>query len=154
LGYNYRLTETQAALGSSQLERVEEGIQKRIDAAAYYTEKFCSPDFRGIITPYKAPNRSHVFHLYVIKVQSADTGITRNELFRKLTDNGIGVSVHYTPLHLFSFYKNFLNSDSMAFPTAERIYDQILSLPLFPTLTKNNIDFVTQKIHDIIKGEI
>lgn len=154
LGYNYRLTEMQAALGISQLERVEEGIQKRIEAASYYTQKLGSPDFRGIIAPSKAPNRSHIFHLYVIRVRSDETGITRNELFRKLADNGIGASVHYTPLHVFSFYKKFLNSDSLTFPTAERIYDQIMSLPIFPTLTKKNIDVITKKIHEIIKQEI
>jgi len=154
LGYNYRLTELQAALGISQLERVTEGIKKRIKAASYYTQKLSSPALRGIITPYKAPNRSHVFHLYVIKVQRDKTGINRDELFRKLTDNGIGVSVHYTPLHLLSFYKKFLNDNSMTFPTAEHVYEQILSLPLFPTLTKKKIAFITNKIEGIIASKM
>ena len=78
------------------------------------------------------------------------TGITRDELFKKLLRNGIGVSVHYTPLHLLSFYKKLLNIHSNTFSTAEQIYEQILSLPLFPTLTKKNIDFVTRKIEETI----
>lgn len=87
----------------------------------------------------------------MIKIQRDETGINRDELFRKLIDNGIGVSVHYTPLHFLSFYKKFLNGNSMTFPTAEQVYEQILSLPLFPTLTKKNIDSITKKIQGIIE---
>lgn len=151
LGYNYRLNELQAALGISQLKRVEEGIDRRIKAAHYYTKKLSSLGLRGIIPPYKAPNRSHIFHLYAVKIQKDVTGITRDELFRKLMHVGIGVSVHYTPLHLLSFYKKFLKGGSTAFPVAEQVYEQILSLPLFPTLTKKNIDFITKKMQKIIE---
>lgn len=146
LGYNYRLNEVQAALGISQLKRVGEGIEKRIKAAHYYTKKL---GFNEIIPPYEAPHRSHIFHLYVIQVQKDVAGITRDELFTKLLKNGIGVSVHYTPLHFLSFYKKFLDDNSNTFPVAEQVYGQILSLPLFPTITKKNIDFITKKIEEI-----
>lgn len=152
LGYNYRLNEVQAALGISQLKRVEEGIERRIKAARCYRKKLES--LSGIILPYEAPCRSHIFHLYVIKVQKDKAGITRDELFTKLVKNGIGVSVHYTPLHLLSFYKKFLDGRSSSFPIAEQVYEQVLSLPLFPTLTKKNIDFITKKIKEIIKYEV
>ena len=147
LGYNYRLNEVQAALGISQLERVKDGIERRIESAHYYTENL---NFNGIIPPYEATGRSHIYHLYVIKVQKDVAGITRDELFRKLLDNRIGVSVHYTPLHLLSFYKKILKGNSDTFPIAERVYEQILSLPLYPTLTKKNIDFITSKIKEAI----
>lgn len=148
LGYNYRLNEVQAALGISQLKRVEEGIERRIEAAHYYTKKL---SLDGITPPYEDPNRSHIFHLYVIKIQKDVAGITREELFGKLQNNGIGVSVHYTPLHLLSFYKKFLSDNSNTFPVAEQVCEQILSLPLFPTLSKKNIDVITEKIEKIIK---
>lgn len=154
LGYNYRLTELQSSLGLSQLGRVNEGNDRRVNTANYYTKKLSSDTFRGIVSPYTASNRSHVFHLYVIKILSDETGVTRDEVFRKLTANGIGAGVHYTPLHLFSFYKKFLNSKPSSFPTAERVYEQILSLPLYPTLTNENVNSVTTKIQAIINREI
>lgn len=147
LGYNYRLNEVQAALGISQLKRVEEGIQRRIKSAHHYTKKL---SVNGIIPPFEAPNRSHIFHLYAIKIQKDKVNTTRNELFTELANNGIEPSVHYTPLHLMSFYKKFLNGNSNAFPVAEQVYEQILSLPLFPTITKKKIDFITQKIKEVM----
>jgi len=151
LGYNYRLNELQALLGISQLKRIGQGIKRRIKAAHYYNEKFRQHGFKGIVPPYEASNRSHVFHLYVIRVEK-ESGITRNTLFERMTDHGIGLSVHYTPLHLLSFYRKFLDLKSKAFPVAERIYQEILSLPLFPTLTKRNIDFITTKMKDALES--
>lgn len=146
LGYNYRLNEVQAALGISQLQRVEEGIKRRIEAAHHYSKKL---RLEGIVLPYKAPHRSHIFHLYVIRVEKDKLGISRDELFKKLLNNGIGVSLHYTPLHLLSFYKRFHKDGMNKFPVAERVYEQILSLPLFPTLTKKSMDFVAKKLKEI-----
>lgn len=145
LGYNYRLNELQALLGISQLKRIGQGIKRRIKAAHYYSEKFRQLGFKGITPPHEAPNRSHIFHLYVIRVEK-ESGITRDILFEKMTEQGIGLSVHYTPLHLLSFYRRFLDLKSRTFPVAERIYHEILSLPLFPTLTKRNIDLVMAKM--------
>lgn len=151
LGYNYRLNEVQAALGISQLERIEEGIEKRIKIADYYTKLL---KFNGIAPPFRAKNRSHIFHLYVIKILEDKAGITRDELGKRLMENMIGVSVHYTPLHLLSFYKKFLNNHQKTFPVAERVYRQILSLPIYPALTKKSIDFVANAIGKIIKSKI
>jgi perosamine synthetase len=147
LGYNYRLNELQAALGISQLKRVEEGIKKRIRIAHYYSKKLSMPALKGIIPPYEAPDRSHIFHLYVVKMQENEIGITRDRLFRELLNNQIETSVHYTPLHLMSFYKRFLKK-SDRFPVAERICKQILSLPLYPTLTRANVDYIAKKLKD------
>ena len=142
LGYNYRLNELQAALGSSQLKRVEDGIKLRMEAARYYGERM---KFNGIVAPYEAARRSHIYHLYVIKVDEGKFGKTRAELFKKLSDNKVGVSLHYTPLHKLSFYKKFLKSTDK-FPVAEQIYRQILSLPLYPTMTENDVDYVVESI--------
>ena len=143
LGYNYRLNELQSALGISQLERVENGIKMRMEAARYYGERL---NLNGIVTPYEAAGRSHIYHLYVIKVDKDKFGLTRDELFKKLSADKVGVSLHYTPLHKLSFYKKFLNSTTNKFPVAEQIYQQILSLPLYPNMTKNDVDYVVDSI--------
>jgi len=143
LGYNYRLNELQAALGISQLARAAEGIKLRVEAARYYGKRL---QFNGIVLPHEAPNRSHIFHLYVIKVDKDKFGKTRDELFKQLSDNGVGVSLHFTPLHKLSLYKKLLNNKISKFPVAEQIYQQILSLPLYPTMTENDIDFVVETI--------
>jgi perosamine synthetase len=142
LGYNYRLNELQAALGSSQLERVKDGIKMRMEAAHYYGERL---KFNGITIPYKAARRSHIYHLYVIKVDEGKFGESRDELFKKLSEKQVGLSLHYTPLHKLSFYQKFLNGTDK-FPVAEQIYRQILSLPLYPTMTETDLDYVIESI--------
>lgn len=146
LGYNYRLNELQAALGISQLARADEGIKRRIEAARYYKKRLkCT----GVVLPYEAPHRSHIFHLFVIKVDKDRFSKSRDDLFKKLSSNGVGVSLHYTPLHKLSLYKKFINSKTNKFSVAEQIYQQILSLPLYPTMTETDIDFVAEKIEKI-----
>jgi perosamine synthetase len=150
LGYNYRLTDAQAALGTSQLKRVEDGIKRRIRLAGYYSKELSVAGFNlGI--PHQAVGRSHIFHLYTIKIPKSKKKNTRNELFKNLGTAGIQSSVHYTPLHLMTFYKQFLKK-SDKFPVAEKVYDQILSLPLYPTLAKKEVIHVTNRIKDFMKG--
>ena len=146
LGYNYRLTDPQAALGASQLKRVENGIRRRIRIAGYY-DKELNAVGQGIVVPHRAHGRSHIFHLYTVKIPESRGGSARNELFKKLANAGIQSSVHYTPLHLMSFYKQFLDK-SDSFPVAEKIYNQILSLPLYPTLTKKEVIQITGRISE------
>lgn len=148
LGYNYRLNEVQAALGISQLKRVEDGIKKRVEAAHYYRRKLSRVE--GIATPYEAKNRTHVYHLYVIKVLKEKCGLSREELFKELATRGIGLSVHYTPLHLLTFYKKMTGCTNGSFPNAEEVYKEVLSLPLFPTIIRNQIDYVIDSIQDYI----
>lgn len=148
LGYNYRLNEVQAALGISQLKRVEEINKKSIEAAHYYARKLKETD--GIIPPYKAKDRTHVYHLYVIRVTER-YGIDRDELYKRLSTKGVGLSVHYTPLHLLTFYEKKLGYRVGDFPTAEKISKEILSLPLFPTISKAQIDYVIEEIKKAMK---
>ena len=144
LGYNYRLNEVQAALGISQLRRIEDINRRRIEAANYYTEKL--NETVGIIPPYEKGDRTHVYHLYVIRVIKEKFGMNRDELFNKLSRKGIGMSVHYTPLHLLTFYRKTLHHKVEEFPVADQVHKEVLSLPLFPTLTKSQIDHVTQEL--------
>lgn len=150
IGYNYRLTEPQAALGKEQLRRVDRGIRKRVKAASFYTKQLSKHIPLGVVPPHIAPNRSHIYHLYTIKIQEKAVGTTRNEVFNELAKGGIQSSVHYTPLHLMSFYKQFIDKRSGGFPVCERIYEEILSLPLYPTLTRKDITQVVTGIEEAI----
>jgi dTDP-4-amino-4,6-dideoxygalactose transaminase len=149
VGYNYRLNEPSAALGISQLQRVEEINQRRITAAQYYTTKLDS--INGIIPPYESPGRTHLYHLYVIKILEETFGHTRNEVFRHLSAKNIGLSVHYTPLHLLTYYRDTLAYKTGDFPVAERVYNQILSLPIFPTMTTNHVDYISQELYRLLQ---
>ena len=144
LGYNYRLNDVQAAIGISQLKRLNNMNDDKRKNAQYLTSKL--KDVAGIITPFEANNRYHPYHLYVIRVIKSDFGIDRNELYLRLSEKGIGLSVHYTPLHLLSFYRKTLGYEKGDFPVAEELYDQILSLPMYPQLKKEQMDFIIQQI--------
>jgi dTDP-4-amino-4,6-dideoxygalactose transaminase len=144
LGYNYRLTEIQAALGMSQLGRVNQANNRRIQGAEYYKRRLAG--VTGIRLPCVAEDRTHVFHLYVIRVIAEGYGLTRDQLFSHLSQAGIGLSVHYTPIHRLTFYRMILGYKPGDFPTAERVSAEVLSLPLFPTIANDQMDFVCTKI--------
>jgi len=144
LGYNYRLNEVQSTLGISQLKRIDEINKKRIEAAHYYTKKL--EKINGIIPPYEAKDRTHVYHLYAIRVVEPERGINRDELYKKLSKEGIGLSVHYTPLHFLTFYKKTLGYKTGDFPIAEQVSKEVLSLPIYPTITKAQIDYVIKEL--------
>ena len=144
VGYNYRLNEIQAALGISQLKRMNEANQRRIEAAHYYSDRL--KDEKGIRIPLEAGGRSHVFHLYVIRVIEEESGVSRDELFDYLIRSGVGLSVHYTPLHLLTYYRRMFERCAPHFEVAERLYKQIMSLPMFPTITRTQQDYVVDKI--------
>lgn len=149
LGYNYRLNEVQAALGMSQLSRVDEMNNQRIERAHYYTQRL--KKVKGLILPFESENRTHVYHLYVVRVVKRKFGMSRDQLFRELSEKGIGLSVHYTPLHLLSYYKKKLNCKLGDYPIAEQISKEILSLPLFPGLIHEQIDFVVRQLEDSVR---
>ena len=144
LGYNYRLTEVQAAIGISQLKRLDDINRMRVNAANKYSELLREVD--GIITPFEAKDRTHAYHLYVIRVLEKEFGISRDKLFVELSNKKIGLSVHYTPLHLLTYYRNLLHYNVGDFPVAEKIYPEILSLPIFPTITEAQIAEVVNQI--------
>jgi UDP-4-amino-4,6-dideoxy-N-acetyl-beta-L-altrosamine transaminase len=141
LGYNYRLTDFQAALGMSQLSRADVGLEKRIEIAAKYDEAFKGT---GIHKQIRRDGYQNAFHLYVIEVEN------RKGLYDFLRQNNIYTQVHYIPVHLMPYYKS-LGSKKGDFGVAEEYYDKCLSLPMYPTLTEEEQDFVIQKILEFIK---
>lgn len=142
LGFNYRITDFQAALGISQLKRANAGLEKRQGIAKKYTEAFS--DVSGIITPYVSDNVFHAFHLYVIQVNN------RLGLYNYLRDNNIFAQVHYVPLHLMPYYKQLGNKKG-DLPVAEDYYEHCLSLPMYPTLTHEEQNYVIEKVLSFVK---
>ena len=140
LGYNYRITNLQAALGISQLKRAETGVKKRNQIAEKYDNAFAAID--NIQTPKREDNIFHAFHLYVIQTPKRDL------LIQELRKENIFTQVHYIPVHLQPFYqdKGWKNSK---LPVVENYYNQCLSLPMFPTLTEEEQDFVIKKVKEI-----
>jgi perosamine synthetase len=139
LGYNYRMTDMQCALARSQLSRIETMTKGRTSAARYYT-KMLGAKTDKIVTPYEGPDRRHVYHLYTILVDSRDA------IFSRLSRSGIGLSVHFRPLHQMTYYKRALQCRASDFPVAETVSKRNLSLPLFPEITRKEQDFVIGKL--------
>ena len=137
LGYNYRLTDFQVALGLSQLKRADEGLKRRQKIAVRYNEAF--KRIADIQTPYASPDVFHAYHLYIIQVPD------RLDLYNYLHENGIYAQVHYIPLHLMPYYREQGNKPG-DLPVAEKYYSRCLSLPMFPTLTDEEQEYVIKKI--------
>lgn len=145
LGFNYRLSELHAALGISQLERLESYVSKRNELVKIYNEALCDLE---LTLPYVASYNYSAFHLYVILLNKK-SGIKRKELFAKLQKAGIGAQVHYIPIHLQPFYRQF-GFKKGDFKEAESYYKRAISLPLFPTLTPQE----QQKVITILRESV
>lgn len=141
LGFNYRLTDFQAALGVSQLSRAESGVERRQRIARRYDEAF--KEIPGIKTPFRAGDIRHAFHLYVIQVPD------RKGLYDTLRAAGIMAQVHYVPLHLMPYYRQFGWKEG-DLPVVEEYYRHCLSLPMYPTLTDEEQEYVIMKIKEFL----
>lgn len=141
LGYNYRLTDFQAALGVSQLKRASSGLDRRQQIAARYNEAFAQVS--GIRTPFVAPDVYHAYHLYIIQVKD------RLGLYNYLRENKIYAQVHYIPLHLMPYYSQF-GYRKGDYPVVEEYYEHCLSLPMFPTLTDEEQAYVIEKVIEFV----
>ena len=145
-GFNYRLDEIRASLGLSQLKRINSLNSKRFLVSKYYSKQL--EEIPGIITPKIFRNKEHTYHLYIIRIKN-EFGPNRDVVFKELKKVGIHVSLHYKPLHRFSAYKN-LTKTYGRLDNSEQIYKEILSLPLYPSISKKQQDLV---IHNIEKYE-
>jgi UDP-4-amino-4,6-dideoxy-N-acetyl-beta-L-altrosamine transaminase len=136
LGYNYRLTDFQAALGSSQLKRADQGLEKRKEIAKRYSDAFSGKDF---IVGQSGIVEGHAYHLYIIEVKN------RLGLYNFLRTQGIYAQIHYIPCHLMPYYRQ-QGWNEGDLPHAETYYRHCISLPMYPTLTDTEQDFVITQI--------
>jgi len=146
IGYNYRLDEIRSALGISQLQKVMILNKKRLTAFLYYNKGL--KNIPGLITPNEKFIRNSSCHLYIIKI-TTDAKISRDELFYDLQKKGIGSSVHYKPLHEFTLFKK-KGISRRSLSVSKKIYKEILSLPMYPQLTRSNQDYVIKSIKSIL----
>jgi perosamine synthetase len=147
LGYNYRMTDIQCALGISQLRKLMQWIVRRRKIAERYDNAFAKND--NIDSLKVEWFVEHAYHLYVIRVNFEAIGISRQSLFKLLQKEGIGVNVHYIPVYLHPFYQEKFGFMPGLCPVAERSYEQILSLPIFPKMSDREIEKVIRIVMDL-----
>lgn len=133
LGYNYRMTDMSAALGLSQLAKIDSFIKKRRAIWNRYNAAFAKVE--GLILPKEKEGVFSAWHLYTLRFKKGYIKNDRKTIFNKLREMGIGVQVHFIPIHLHSLYKNKFGYKKGDFPIAEKYYEEEISLPLFPKLT-------------------
>jgi len=141
LGRNYRMTDFQAALGISQLKKLESFIKRRQEIAKIYNEEF--ETITEITTPFVKPHVRHVWHIYTPLLCEK---IKRDEFFNFLRKEGIGVNVHYIPIYKHSFYKKNFPTNEKNFPVTEDVFKRIITLPIFPKMTDEKVEYIITKI--------
>ncbi|MFC0561924.1 UDP-4-amino-4,6-dideoxy-N-acetyl-beta-L-altrosamine transaminase [Halalkalibacter alkalisediminis] len=147
LGYNYRITDIQAALGSSQLKKLNSYIDRRKRYAELYNQAFTKVEQLNI--PYQECDRKSSWHLYVIQLKLEQLTAGRKEIFNALTKENIGVNVHYIPVYFQPYYQNLGYKKGLC-PIAEKIYEEIITLPLFPLMTESDVKDVIRAVKKVI----
>jgi len=147
LGYNYRMTDLQAALGISQLKRLDEYVTRRHDIAQRYNRLFAE---LPVSIPNQHPDCYSSWHLYVIRLLLDEMTTTHRSVFESLREQGIGVNLHYIPVHTQPWYQRmgFKTGD---FPEAERYYTEAISLPIYPTMIDEQQEQVVAAVHQAVE---
>ena len=149
-GYKFNMTDMAAALGIHQLARRDELWKARNRIAERYDAAMA--DLPEITTPFVELNVQHSRHLYVIQLELDKLRINRNKFIEELNGAGIGTSVHYTPLHLHPYYRETFGYQPDDLPTATSVYERIISLPIYPGMTDEEIDRVTETVGRIVEA--
>jgi len=142
LGYNYRMTDIQAALGLSQMKRIDDFVKARHAIFERYNE-LLNEDWLEL--PWQHDDTYSALHLYIVRIKKNNKGITHRQLFEKLRNAGVLVNLHYIPVYRHPYYE-IKEYDINAFPNAEAYYSQAISLPIFPSLTESEQLFVIDTI--------
>jgi perosamine synthetase len=144
LGYNYRITDFQCALGIRQISRLPERVERRRSIARRYDEALA--EIPGVEPLKVRDDATHAYHLYVVRFDVDSLGTSRRHIFKALRAEGIGVNVHYIPVHLHPFYRKRLGTGPGLCPTAEAAYEQIMSLPMFSAMTDDDVERVIEAV--------
>ena len=148
LGYNYRLSDIQCALGLSQLPKLPRWIRRRQEVAGQYDAAFAElPEVEPLIV---RDDVSHAYHLYVIRLVLDRLRVDRATVFKALRAEGIGVNVHYIPVHLHPYYREKFGTGPGDCPAAEAAYERILSLPVFPGMSDADVRDVVQAVRKVV----
>ena len=150
-GYKYNMPDVNAAIGLGQLEQAEELRKERQRVVEYYYKKLA--DLPMVELPLcQVPYEDHAWHLFPI-VLKEDACVSRNRFIELMSEAGIGTSVHYKPLHRMTYYKERYQLKAEDFPNAERTWKGNVSLPLYPFMLQDDLEYVCETIHKILKAE-
>ena len=133
LGFNYRMTDIQAALGISQMSRLDDYVTRRNEIARFYDAELAD---LPLTLPWQSPRTESSYHLYPIRVLEARAKITQRQIYKALWESGVAVNLHYIPVHRHPYYEN-LGFKAGDFPEAEQFHREVISLPIYPGLTNN-----------------
>lgn len=147
LGFNYRMTDIQAALGLSQCKKLPHFIKKRRELAAKYTETFNKIDC--ITTPSQLENTHSSWHLYVLRFDLKKLQTTRKEIFLALQKENIGVNIHYIPVYFHPYYQRLGFKRGLC-PNAEQLYENMITIPLFPSMTEKDQEDVIRAVQKVV----
>jgi UDP-4-amino-4,6-dideoxy-N-acetyl-beta-L-altrosamine transaminase len=147
LGYNYRMTDLQAALGVSQLKKLTPFIKRRRELAALYTELL--RDVPGVTAPFQSEESESGWHLYSIQIDAATVCKSRKQIFEEMRAANIGVHVHYIPVYWFPYYEQLGYNKGLC-PVAEQWYDQALTLPLYPRMQEDDVREVVYRLRQAL----
>lgn len=150
LGFNYRITDMQCALGLRQLARLDRIVARRREIAHRYTAALRDCD--TIVLPLEREGAESSFHLYAIRIKLDRIRRTRQEVVEELAKRDIRTQVHYIPIHLQPYYRTHLGFKEGDFPVAERYYGQALSIPLYPAMTDEQVEHVIRSVKQVMAG--
>lgn len=145
LGFNYRITDIQCALGLSQLKRLDSFVARRREIVAAYNEAFWGHG--SLFSPFERPGAYSSWHLYMLGFRGIDRGIA----FDRLREKGLGVNVHYIPVHLQPYYRKRFGTAAGDFPCAEAYYREAVTLPLFASMSEDDVRYVIQTVLETVE---
>jgi len=148
VGFNYRITDFQCALGISQLKKLDSFVEKRRNIAKYYDD-FFSKDDRFII-PNVSQNVKHAYHLYPLQIKFDELKISKKDFFLKMKEKNILLQVHYIPVYLQPFYRKTFGFKEGDFPEAEKFYERELSIPIYPSLEEEDLIYISNTLKKVL----
>ena len=146
LGFNYRINEIASAIGQIQLSKLEKNNKKRERLVNEYINQFKT--IKDISIPFIDYKGKSAYHLFPLILSER---ISRDEIVKELSKMGVQTSVHYPPIHLFSYYQQNLDLEDLSLPKTELVGQQVLSLPLYPNMMKEDLVYVCKSLKDLIQ---
>ncbi len=150
LGYKYNLTDVASSIGIVQLEKLDGFDRRRQELAAFFRERLS--EFSGIGVPPSPDHVHHAWHLFIIDLDEKAAGVNRQTFIERLTEQGVGTSVHFIPVHLHPFYAEHLGHKRGDFPAAEAAFERAVSLPLYPAMTDEDAEYVVRAVGRVLSA--
>ena len=148
LGYNYRLPDIACVLGTSQLARMPGNLERRREIVGHYSKAFAN--LTGVSTPIERPDVRSAWHIYPIRIQLENLTVGRREIFEALRAENLNVNVHYIPVHLHPYYRERFGYEGGEYPIAEDAYERLITLPLFHSMTDQDVGDVVTAVTRVI----